>query len=312
MAAYTTPSLPPSLQLIASGKVRDLYSLTPTTLLFIATDRISAYDVILSNGIPGKGKLLTQITAHWIEILTSSIPGLKTHLVSLDLPPQITSLPDPTISQALHGRSMVVGRHRIFPIEAIVRGYITGSAWSEYKKSGTVNGKPQPSGLQESEKFPQPIYTPSTKAELGEKDENITTEQAAAIVGTKYAARIEQLALQLYESAHAYALKRGIIIADTKFEFGVPLDTPEGVDGAGDVVLVDEVLTPDSSRFWPKDKYEVGRGQESFDKQYLRNWLTENELKGKDGVGMPEEVVRETGKKYKEAFALLTGKEFKA
>ena len=308
--AYTKPSplFPPSLPLLTSGKVRDLYTLSPTTLLFVASDRISAYDVILSNGVPAKGILLTQLTAHWLSILTSSIPGLKTHFLSLSLPPSITL--DPSLQKILEHRSMVVSTHRIFPIEAIVRGYITGSAWSEYTKSGTVNSRALPSGLLESQKLPQPIYTPSTKAELGGKDENISIERAAEIVSPKYAKRIEELSLKIYETAHAYALERGIIIADTKFEFGVPLDTPEGVDGAGDVVLVDEVLTPDSSRFWPKEKYVVGKGQESFDKQYLRNWLTENGLKGKEGVEMPEEVVKNTAEKYRDAFELLTGKKF--
>lgn len=309
--AYTTPSLPSSIPLIASGKVRDLYSLSSTTLLFVATDRISAYDVILSNGIPSKGILLTQLTAHWIQVLTAAMPSLKTHLLSLNLPSEITTLGS-QVSSPFQSRSMIVSRHRIFPIEAIVRGYITGSAWAEYSQSGTVHGQALRPGLRESDRLDTPIYTPSTKAEPGEKDENISIERAAEIVGPKYAKRIEELALQLYETAHAYALERGIIIADTKFEFGVPTDTPQDVDGAGDVVLVDEVLTPDSSRFWPREKYAVGRGQESFDKQYLRDWLTREGLKGKEGVSMPEEVVRKTAQKYQDAFELLTGRQFEA
>ena len=196
---------------------------------------------------------------------------------------------------------MQVRRLKVFPVEAIVRGYITGSAWAEYQKFGTVNGKQVPNGLRESEAFPEPIYTPSTKAELGQHDENITTERAAEIVGSKYAQRIEDLSLQLYMTARGYALERGIIIADTKFEFGLDEETDE-------VVLVDEVLTPDSSRFWPKQGYQVGKSQESFDKQFLRDYLTTNGLKGKEGVEMPQDVVERTSQKYGEAFAILTGR----
>lgn len=197
---------------------------------------------------------------------------------------------------------MQVRKLKIFPIEAIVRGYITGSAWNEYKRSTTVHGMFIPAGLQESEAFPGgPIYTPSTKAEAGENDQNIHPSEAAVLVGEKYAQRIESLALSLYTAARDYAYERGIIIADTKFEFGLDEETDE-------VVLVDEVLTPDSSRFWPKDKYEVGHEQESYDKQFLRNWLTKSGLKGKQDVTMPEDVVNGTTEKYKEAFEKLTGK----
>lgn len=195
---------------------------------------------------------------------------------------------------------MLVRKLRVFPIEAIVRGYITGSAWSSYQKTGEVNGKKLPTGLQESEAFPEPLYTPSTKAELGQHDENISTEQAADIVGERYAKRIEELALQIYSTAREYAKTRGIIIADTKFEFGLDEQTDE-------VVLIDEVLTPDSSRFWPAKSYEIGRGQDSFDKQFLRNWLTSEGLKAKEGVEMPENIVKATSEKYQEAFHMLTG-----
>jgi phosphoribosylaminoimidazole-succinocarboxamide synthase len=197
---------------------------------------------------------------------------------------------------------MQVRKLKVFPIEAIVRGYITGSAFEEYQKSSTVHGIPMPQGLQEAQALPQgAIYTPSTKAEAGKNDENIHPSKAAEIVGESYASRIEELALMLYTTARDYAFERGIIIADTKFEFGLDVETDE-------VVLVDEVLTPDSSRFWPREKYEVGRDQESFDKQYLRNYLTKNGLKGKPGVEMPEDIVKETGAKYVEAFEKLTGK----
>lgn len=197
---------------------------------------------------------------------------------------------------------MLVRKLRILPIESIVRGYITGSAWSEYQKSGTVHGITLPSGLQESEKLETPIWTPSTKAEQGEKDENIHPSKAAEIIGQDLADKVEKLSIELYTKAHEYALSRGIIIADTKFEFGVQ----QSADGE-EVVLVDEVLTPDSSRFWPKDKYEVGRGQDSFDKQYLRDWLTSNGLKGKQGVEMPANVAAETKAKYEEVVSRLLG-----
>ena len=295
--AETQFNLRGSLPLLASGKVRDLYEVDPKTLLFIASDRISAYDVIMRNGIPSKGILLTLLTAHWFRVLASAFPNLKFHFLTLELPPTIPQ----SLRSHLANRSMQVRRLKVFPVEAIVRGYITGSAWAEYQKSGTVNGKQMPKGLRESEAFSEPIYTPSTKAELGQHDENITTERAAEIVGPKYAQRIEDLALQLYETARDYALERGIIIADTKFEFGLD-------EEADEVVLVDEVLTPDSSRFWPKQGYEVGKSQESFDKQFLRDFLVQTGLKGKEGVVMPEYVVELTSQKYKEAFAILTGK----
>ncbi|RMD42214.1 hypothetical protein DV735_g2902, partial [Chaetothyriales sp. CBS 134920] len=204
------------------------------------------------------------------------------------------------LRQDLLPRSILVRKLKVFPIEAIVRGYITGSAWSSYSRTGQVNGLKLPEGLQESQELPQPLYTPSTKAELGQHDENISVQQAAQIVGEKYAARIEQLAIQIYTVAKEYAKTKGIIIADTKFEFGLDEATDQ-------VVLIDEVLTPDSSRFWPAAKYQVGRGQDSFDKQFLRDWLTRQGLKGKEGVEMPQDVVDETAKKYAEAFELLTG-----
>jgi len=286
-----------SLPKLASGKVRDLYQIDDKTLLFVTTDRISAYDVIMANGVPLKGALLTQISAHWFGVLAERVPGLKTHFLTLD-PPAALSEAERTL---VAGRSMQVRRLKVFPVEAIVRGYITGSAWKEYEQHGTVHGLPQPPGLQQCSPFPRPIYTPSTKAELGQHDENISPAQAAAIVGERYAARIEELALRVYEAGAAYARERGIIIADTKFEFALDEETD-------DVVLVDEVLTPDSSRFWPADNYLVGRDQDSFDKQFLRNWLTEKGLKGKDGVEMPAEIADATAARYQDAFRRLTGK----
>lgn len=251
----------------------------------------------MPQGVPSKGVLLTLLSAHWFSVLTTLIPSLRTHFLTLSLPASIPASQAPQFKN----RSMQVRKLKIFPIEAIVRGYITGSAWKEYQKTSTVHGIPIAAGLREAEAFPQgAIYTPSTKAEAGQNDENIHPGKAAEIVGAKYAQRIEDLAIQLYTAARDYAAQRGIIIADTKFEFGLDEETDE-------VVLVDEVLTPDSSRFWPADKYEVGRDQESYDKQYLRNWLTKEGLKGKQGVRMPDEVVLGTAGKYREAFEKLTG-----
>ncbi|CAF9928550.1 MAG: hypothetical protein GOMPHAMPRED_005163 [Gomphillus americanus] len=298
--ALTATSLDGILPLVAKGKVRDLYEINTNVLLFIATDRISAYDVIMANGIPHKGHLLTTITAHWFQVLSNAFPSLQTHFLTLDLPSPIVQ--DPSLCQQLQDRSMQVRKLRILPIEAIVRGYITGSAWSEYKETKTVHGESFDVELQESAPFPNgPIYTPSTKAPAGEKDENITRAQAAALIGTKHAARVEELALQLYTAAAAYASERGIIIADTKFEFGVDEKTE-------DVVLVDEVLTPDSSRFWDKVRYAVGKAQESFDKQFLRDWLSEKKLRGKEGVEMPPDVIENTWRRYMDAYERLTGK----
>ncbi|KAL8873705.1 MAG: hypothetical protein Q9174_000868 [Haloplaca sp. 1 TL-2023] len=287
-----------ALPLVARGKVRDLYKVDDGTLLFITTDRISAFDVVMANAIPNKGCILTLLTVHWFKVLSAAIPGLQTHFRTLDLPPQI---PDHVRERYMY-RSMQVRKLEVFKIEAIVRGYITGSAWSSYQKNGTVCGIEIQPGLQESEAFPGgPIYTPSTKAELGEHDENVHPDQAKEIVGAKYAKRIEELALSLYKHAAAYARERGIIIADTKFEFGLDKDTDE-------VVLVDEVLTPDSSRFWPANSYKVGQSQPSFDKQYLRDWLVSQDLKGKEGVAMESDVAGKTEEMYHAAFERLTGR----
>ena len=288
------------LPLVASGKVRELYELDDETLLFVATDRISAYDIIMKNGIPEKGALLTQLSAFWFNYLSKAVTGLKTHFITLDLRP---SIPQDILDQ-LQRRSMQVRKVQVFPIEAIVRGYITGGAWKEYQKQGTVHGIKVAEGLKESEAFPGgAIYTPSTKAEAGQNDENIHPDQAAGIIGRNYADRIQVLALQLYSKAREYAMERGIIIADTKFEFGLDTATDE-------VVLIDEVLTPDSSRFWPASTYKIGQSQGSFDKQYLRDYLTSHDLKGKSGVEIPEDVVKNTQEKYREAFEKIVGKKW--
>ncbi|KUI56097.1 Phosphoribosylaminoimidazole-succinocarboxamide synthase [Cytospora mali] len=289
-----------SLPRVASGKVRDLFDLDAKTLLFVSSDRTSAYDVVMDNGIPGRGAVLTMISAFWFRVLSDKIPNLRTHFVSLQPPADRLT---PEEASLVRGRSMQVRKFKVFPVEAIVRGYITGSAWVEYQEHGTVCGMPMPPGLKQCQALPQgAIYTPSTKAELGQHDENISPEQAAKIIGNvEQAKRVEELALAVYNAGREYAAERGILIADTKFEFGLDEET-------GEVVLIDECLTPDSSRMWPADKYEIGRDQESFDKQIIRNWLTREGLKGKQGVSLPEEVRQATLGKYKEVFQRLTGK----
>ncbi|KAL9038832.1 MAG: hypothetical protein Q9180_002891 [Flavoplaca navasiana] len=294
----TQTDLENSLPLVARGKVRDLYEINDATLLFVATDRISAFDVVMARGIPNKGALLSLISVHWFQVLSAAIPSLRTHFITLDLPGQIPV----DLRPQYQDRCMQVRKLEVFKIEAIVRGYITGSAWSSYQKDGTVCGIQIQPGLEESEAFPKgPIYTPSTKADLGDHDENIHPEKAKEIVGARYANRIEELALSLYKHAAAYAYERGIIIADTKFEFGLDKETDE-------VILIDEVLTPDSSRFWPLDRYKIGESPPSFDKQPLRNWLTSQGLKGKEGVTMSDEVMAKTEALYREAFERLTGR----
>jgi phosphoribosylaminoimidazole-succinocarboxamide synthase len=287
----------PELRLLARGKVRDVYEVDERSLLFVATDRISAFDVVMKNGIPGKGKILNQLSLFWFQLLGDCCPN---HLITAD----IRRMPDSVKRHAndLAGRVMLVDRLKILPVEAIVRGYLAGSGWSEYKRSGTVCGLPLPAGLTESAQLPKPLYTPSTKAEKGKHDENIHPERARELLGEEHGGAVEQLSLSLYDRARDYAAKHGIIIADTKFEFGV--------DRRGRVVLADEVLTPDSSRFWPADKYAAGRSQDSFDKQYVRNYLESvNFDKNGTGIELPAEVVERTLAKYVEAFRFLTGRQ---
>lgn len=293
--ALVQTDLQGKLPLVARGKVRDLYNVSDNELLFVATDRISAYDVIMTNGIPSKGKILTGVSKFWFDLLKDET---KNHLVSTELPSVVAS--DAQLTAQLQGRSMLVHKYKVLPLEVIVRGYLTGSALSEYKKHGTVHGISIPAGMQESQAFETPIYTPSTKAEQGEHDENISPEQAEKILGSKeLAQKVEELALRLYSKAAEYAKSKGIIIADTKFEFGL--------DSDGSLVLIDEVLTPDSSRFWREDSVELGKTPDSYDKQFLRNWLTANNLKGVDGVTIPEDIVDQTRTKYIEAYEVLTG-----
>ncbi|KAF9269241.1 phosphoribosylaminoimidazole-succinocarboxamide synthase [Marasmius fiardii PR-910] len=294
----------PGLPLLSRGKVRDIYSTSsPEHLLFVATDRISAYDVILKNGIPDKGKLLTQLSLFWFKKLEHIIPN---HLVTAnidEMPEEVKRHKD-----QLEARTMLVRKAKVVQIEAIVRGYLTGSAWSEYGKSGTVHGISLPSGLKESQRLPEPLFTPSTKAEQGAHDENISPEQAVKLLGEELYTRISQASLKLYSDAAEYALSKGLILADTKFEFGL-VSSPSGSET---LILVDEVLTPDSSRYWPLEGYEAGKSQPSFDKQYLRDWLVSAGFRkglesGKEGKGwlIDEDVVRGTRKRYEEALNLL-------
>jgi len=284
----------PDLQLHASGKVRDVYRLGDEQLLFIATDRISAFDYVLGTGIPHKGRVLTQISLFWFDFLSDIVPN---HVITADVeqyPQAVRKYTD-----QLRGRSMLVERAQMFPVECVVRGYISGSAWKEYEATGKVCGIELPAGLRESEAFPEPIFTPATKAVSGH-DENISFEQMVKIVGSEDAAQLRDITLKIYKKAAAYARQCGIIIADTKFEFG---RTAKGI------TLADEVLTPDSSRFWPADKYAPGRSQESYDKQFVRDYLEEirwNKLP--PAPALPLEVARRTSEKYVEAFSRLTGR----
>ncbi len=283
----------PDLSLHASGKVRDVYSIGDQQLLFVATDRISAFDYILATGIPHKGQVLSQISLFWFEYLSDIVPN---HLITADVdqyPTEIRKYAD-----QLRGRSMLVRRAEMFPVECVVRGYISGSAWKEYKATGKVSGISLPAGLKESEAFPEPIFTPSTKATTGH-DENISFDQMCEIVGVETASHLRDLTLRVYKKAAAYARQRGIIIADTKFEFG---RTAQGI------TLADEVLTPDSSRFWPADKYAPGRAQDSYDKQYVRDYLEQIHWnKQPPAPALPAEVARHTSEKYLEAYLQLTG-----
>lgn len=284
----------PDLQLHASGKVRDVYRLDSDRLLFVATDRISAFDYILATGIPNKGKVLNQISLFWFDFLKDVVPN---HLLTADVgqyPAEIRQYAD-----QLRGRSMVVMNADMFPVECVVRGYISGSAWKEYKATGKVCGIDLPKGLRESDQFPEPIFTPSTKATSGH-DENIPFSEMVRLVGKELAEQLRDLTLKVYKKAADYAKTRGIIIADTKFEFG---RTARGI------TLADEVLTPDSSRFWPADKYEAGRAQDSYDKQYVRDYLEQISWnKQPPAPALPAEVARKTSEKYLEAYQQLTGR----
>ena len=282
-----------SLSLINSGKVRDIYAVDDDHMLIVTSDRISAFDVILPDPIPGKGAVLTAVSNFWF--------GRTGHIIANHLSDKTLEqvLPDAVERAPIEGRGIVVKKLKPLPVEAIVRGYLIGSGWKDYQKTGSVCGIQLPEGLQQAQQLPEAIYTPSTKAEIGEHDENINFDKTVELLGQDLAEKVRDLSLQIYKDAAAYALQRGIIIADTKFEFGT--------DNNGELVLIDEVLTPDSSRFWPADSYQVGISPPSFDKQYVRDYLeTLDWDKTPPGPSLPEEVIKNTALKYKEAQDRLT------
>ena len=288
------------LKPIKEGKVREIYD-NGDSLIMVATDRISCFDVILNNEVTKKGTVLTQMSKFWFDMTEDILPN---HMISVDT----KDMPEFFQQEKYEGKSMMCKKLNMLPIECIVRGYITGSGWKSYKENGTVCGIKLPEGLQESDKLPEPIYTPSTKAEIGDHDENVSFEQTVINLekiypgkGQEYAEKLRDYTIALYKKCAEYALSKGIIIADTKFEFGL--------DENGNVILGDEMLTPDSSRFWPLEGYEPGKGQPSYDKQFVRDWLKANP---DSDYLLPEEVIKKTVDKYKEAYELLTGKEFQA
>ena len=282
------------LVLHARGKVRDLYAVSEF-LLLVATDRISAFDHVLATGIPGKGKVLTQISLFWFDFLKDTVPN---HLITAD----VNEYPEELrpYDEELRGRSMLVKRAQMFPVECVVRGYLSGSGWKDYQVTGAVCGIPLPKGLRESDKLPEPIFTPATKSLHGKHDENISFDQMIALVGARNAQALRHLSLAIYQAASSHAESCGLILADTKFEFGT---TAEGI------ILADEVLTPDSSRFWPRDQYAPGGPQPSFDKQFVRDYLESIHWnKQAPAPGLPDDVVKKTQEKYFQAYELLTGK----
>ncbi len=281
----------PSLKLAFRGKVRDVYDLEDGDLLIVTSDRLSAFDVVLPTPIPDKGRVLTQLSRFWFDKTKKLVRNQMTGRSLSEIMPADQAA-------ALEDRSLIVRKAEALQVEAVVRGYLVGSGWSEYQRSGTVCGIELPAGLEQAAKLPEPIFTPSTKAPQGEHDENISFEQAAEIIGREEAERVRQLSLEIYEYGRSWAEERGIIIADTKFEFGV-LD--------GEIILIDEVLTPDSSRFWPKSEYRTGISPPSFDKQYVRDWLSDSGWKKEPPAPeLPADVVAKTSEKYREALEQLT------
>lgn len=281
-----------SLKLLSRGKVRDIYEVDSEKLLIVTTDRLSAFDVVLPTPIPGKGQVLTSVSNFWFEKLKHIVPNQLTGVT-----------PESTVSDSeksqVAGRALVVKRLKPLPIEAIVRGYLVGSGWKEYQKSQSVCSIPLPAGLREADKLPQPLFTPSTKAEVGAHDENISFARAEELLGKELAAKVQEVAISLYREAADYATTKGIIIADTKFEFGL--------DDAGTLYIIDEALTPDSSRFWPADQYQPGSNPPSFDKQYVRDWLESIGWNKKPPAPeLPADVAARTGEKYREALDRLT------
>jgi phosphoribosylaminoimidazole-succinocarboxamide synthase len=293
---------PPAESFLRSGKVRDLYAVGADRLLLVASDRLSAFDVVLPTVIPDKGRVLTGLSRFWFERTADIVPN---HLLGTrpdDLPAGV--VPSAEAADELRGRMMLCRRVDVLPIEVIVRGYLAGSGWKDYTRTGAVCGIPLPSGLRESERLPEPLFTPSTKAEQGAHDENIGLDEAAALIGAEMAGRVRDAAIELYTVGSAVAEPAGIILADTKFEFGVDPAT-------GELLLIDEVLTPDSSRFWDATTYEPGRAQASFDKQFVRDWLeTQAWDKTAPGPELPAEIVHGTRQRYIEAFERITGASF--
>ena len=279
---------------ISSGKVREIYEVDEDKLLLVVSDRISAFDYILPSLVPNKGKILNQISEFWFNYIKDIIPN---HVISTD----IKDFPKEFQTEEFEGRSMLVKKLKMIPVECIVRGYITGSGWKSYQENGTVCGITLPEGLQESQKLPEPIFTPTTKAAEGH-DENISFEEVCNLIGKDLAEELRAKTIEIYSKCAEYALTKGVIIADTKFEFGV--------DENGKLVIGDEVLTPDSSRFWPASDYQVGRGQKSFDKQYIRDWIKSTGYDPESGTPIPDDVIDVTVNKYKEAYEVLTGKKF--
>jgi phosphoribosylaminoimidazole-succinocarboxamide synthase len=283
----------PGLDLIARGKVRDIYSVDDDHLLIVTTDRLSAYDVVMPSPIPGKGRVLTQISLFWFDMMSDLVENQLTELTVDDV------LPDPAAAAPLRDRALVVKRLKPLPIEAVVRGYLIGSGWRDYLETGATSGIDLPPGLEQAARLPATMFTPANKAEAGEHDENISYEDVVNLVGQNLAERVRDLSIAIYERAAEYALSRGIIIADTKFEFGL--------DKEGGLYLIDEVITPDSSRFWPVDGYQTGISPPSFDKQFVRDYLdTLDWDKTAPGPDLPVEVLEQTSAKYQEAYNRLT------
>ncbi|MBB5329846.1 phosphoribosylaminoimidazolesuccinocarboxamide synthase [Tunturiibacter gelidoferens] len=289
-----------SLPLTARGKVRDIYALSADQLLFVASDRISAFDHVLGSGIPFKGKILTRLSLFWFDLLKPIVPN---HLLTADtahFPPEL----EPFLDQ-LEGRSMLVKRAKMFPVECVVRGYLSGSGWKDYQQTGSVCGIKLPAGLRESDRLPEPIFTPAAKINTGGHDENISYETVEKTIGESHADALRTLTLRIYEKASEHAASKGLILADTKFEFGLVADE----SGNDQIVLADEVLTPDSSRYWPADSYNPGGPQPSFDKQFVRDYLESIHWnKQAPAPALPHEVVLRTSEKYLEAYRSLTGR----
>jgi phosphoribosylaminoimidazole-succinocarboxamide synthase len=298
MTALVESSLP--LPLLRRGKVREVYIVDDERLLLVASDRVSAFDVVMAEPVPLKGAVLTQLTAWWLRHLESA---LSHHMLSASASEIVREVPALAgYEDVIRGRAMLCRRTEVYPVECVIRGYISGSAWKEYKSQGTLAGEPLPSGMRESDRLDPPLFSPATKAETGH-DENITPARVAELLGATVATELERLSRLIYERGRDLAAQRGIIIADTKFEFG---------NAGGKIVLIDEVLTPDSSRFWPADRYEPGKTQPSFDKQPLRDWLDAEKRAGRwngdaPGPRLPGEVVAATSERYLEAFERITG-----